>query len=238
MKLKLITTSILLTSAGAMTVMVLASKNGREEVKASSPDTSARAPASVSSSKEVLTPTPENGASSPSTGAMLLDNTKAKQWTDFKYQSELKSFAVITNKAIPTAEDNLNKRKLLQDANFILSLKPLLMVAADHEDAAHLQNIAIDLLFESLKSESRDAAIQVLTAVVADASIENTERSPSERQTLAGVKAEVLYNWSSQEPSSDSAIAGILPGPVSQKIWANVKSRQDNNVAESLAMRK
>lgn len=158
-----------------------------------------------------------------------------KVWQDFKYGKELEKYAVIEKKALLLEHDKVAKRKLLSDSGFIHSLQPLLVTAAMHDEAAHLQNAAVDFLFEALKSDLRSDAIQVLQAVVADPSIEDENRDVLTRKALAGVKAEVLFHWSSIEPSSAPEISAALPGPVSQKIWANVKKQQENNLAESAA---
>ncbi len=163
------------------------------------------------------------------------DIAAKKVWEEFKYGPELKKYGVIERKALLLEHDKVAKKKLMHDSGFIHSLQPLLTTAAVHDDAAHMQNAAVDFLFEALKGDLRSEVIQVLQAVIADSSVEDESRDLQTRKSLAEVKAEILFNWSSMEPSSDPEISAALPGPVSQKIWANVKKQQENNLAESAA---
>ncbi len=56
---------------------------------------------------------------------------------------------------------------------------------------------------------------------------------PPERRALAGIKAEIMYQLSSERPGEAAQLQASLPGPVSERIWNNVQYQQENNLAES-----
>lgn len=155
-----------------------------------------------------------------------------KAFTDFKYRADLERYLGIRKKVLMAKNEERDKKELLEDRALIQSMKPLLLVEAS-KDTVSLQNAALDYLFEALQSGASDEVAAVLREVVADTTIENNSNSMDSRKALAGVKAEVLLNWSSLDPKADAQIEASLPGPVSQKIWSRVKAHQDNNVAES-----
>jgi hypothetical protein len=85
----------------------------------------------------------------------------------------------------------------------------------------------------ALKEGDKTAASAALQAVVQDKQIEDTGLERSAREQLAGLKAEILYQWSATQPDMTASIVAWLPGPVSQKIWQNVLRMQQSNQAES-----
>ena len=95
------------------------------------------------------------------------------------------------------------------------------------------QDVAVDILLDALKDGDSRAAEEALREVVKDEQVEDGTLSGGVREQLAGVKAEVLYQWSAMVPSGASELARLLPGPVSQKIWQNVLNMQSQNLAES-----
>lgn len=96
------------------------------------------------------------------------------------------------------------------------------------------QTTAIDLLLEAAKSpEGREAAEAALQGIIADNQIEGEALPMDARKNLAGVKAEVLFQWSAQDPTKTKSMQAWLPGPVSQKIWENVTDAQTRNLRES-----
>ncbi|MBL7689507.1 MAG: hypothetical protein JNJ49_15830 [Bdellovibrionaceae bacterium] len=127
------------------------------------------------------------------------------------------------------------KERMFQDASLMRELELLLKAPAmgNHELASQ-QMTALDVLFDAMNSKSADLAEKVLAAVVEDRTIEDESLDSNRRQALAEVKAEVLYRWSAAEPGQVDQIVGMLPGPVSQKIWGNVIETQEQNAAESI----
>lgn len=152
---------------------------------------------------------------------------------EFKRKHELSRYADLNRKALLLEPDKIVKRRLLKDEAFLKSLESLLKTAPADEESQKMQNTALDFVFEALNTSMRSAAIEVLKNVVADATVENSAIHEMDRRVLAGVKAEALHNWSAADPTAETSINGLLPGPVSQKIWANVKQQQESNLGES-----
>lgn len=154
-------------------------------------------------------------------------------WKDYKYSRDLQRYADLSRKALLLEPDKLVKRRLLKDENFLRSLETLMKTAPVDEPSQAMQNSALDFVFEALNTDMRPVAIEILKNVVADPTVENTAVSEMDRKVLAGVKAEALYQWSAVDPAAERSINGLLPGPVSEKIWVNVQNQQQSNLAES-----
>lgn len=156
--------------------------------------------------------------------------------SDFASEKErafFDSFFSVQQKVIPKAADKKLKKDLLLNKEAIMSAKKLLLQHALEPEDQVLQNIALDYLFESLKGPQSAAAIETLKSIVADKTVESNKIKIEERKALAGIKAEILYQLSSERPEEAGSLQASLPGPVSQKIWRNVQSQQENNLAES-----
>ncbi|MBS1971811.1 MAG: hypothetical protein JSU04_15975 [Bdellovibrionales bacterium] len=151
----------------------------------------------------------------------------------FENKTELASFKILKQKVFLTEQEKEQRKHFIQDRALLENLKNLFKYPAPYQDLEAQQNVAVDLLLEAIKSGDAETARGVFKEVIADATIENNQLSPDQRQNLAGVKAEVLYQWSSLEPDRASEMQQSLPGPVSQKIWKNVVTQQDLNRAES-----
>lgn len=210
--------------------------SGLSEEKNKGPESSQETPANSSPAPSLPSEAVVQAEAPAST--TLLEGKKTehrpqdKTFADFKYRADLEKYLGIRKKVLLAKDEEREKKNLLQDRALIQSMKSLLLVEASQENA-DLQNAALDFLFEALQSGASDEVTAVLQAVVADGTIENTTSSLESRKALAGVKAEVLLNWSSIDPKANAQIEASLPGPVSQKIWSRVKAHQDNNVAES-----
>lgn len=157
---------------------------------------------------------------------------QAHPWITFKYQSELKEYELLKTKIFLSEKDKVTKADLLKNADFTQGLQTLLQKAATDDESQRAQNAALDFLLEALESSSQEAA-QVLQAIVQDPTIENSDADLASRKSLAGIKAEILFEWSALDPQRAAEMESWLPGPVSQKIWANVREQQENNLAES-----
>lgn len=176
--------------------------------------------------------------------ASLPENSKVTE-TDKKneaYQvpqeqkSALKEYVSIQRKVFTSEREKNRAKELLNNRDFLKSIERLL-TSTNFNDTEYqsLQNAAIDMLLEADSKYQSEAAQQILMNVVSDPQIESDSMPAAERQALAGVKAEVLYLWTAQNPRISGAIASALPGVVSQKIWNNVKATQEVNYQESLA---
>lgn len=156
-------------------------------------------------------------------------------WQNYAHQQDLESYEHLNKKVFLTDEEKRQRQKLMQDPAFLTSLKALLLSEAP-DDMSSLQNTALDYLYESLRSGQKLAAREVLQAVVQDTSVEDVNQKPEVRKAMGGIKAEVLFHWSSIEPQSTGVIEAALPGPTSKKIWARVQEQQENNLAESATL--
>jgi len=205
-----------------------------------------RAPAPVLETETVGIPTvqinsPNEGtpASSSATATNELIKTEETATSNtalksFENKNELAEFKTLKQKVFLTDNEKDQKKNFLRDRHLLESVKNLFKYQAPYQDLEDQQDIAVDLLLEAIKSGGdADTARAVFKELIADSTIEDGKLSPAQRQNLAGVKAEVLYQWSALEPDRAQEIQNTLPGPVSIKIWKNVKAQQQNNEAES-----
>jgi hypothetical protein len=147
-------------------------------------------------------------------------------------RAALKSYASLRQRVFLNPADKRQKANLLRDRALLKSLAPLVIAstAASNENG-EIQNAALDLLYDALGGSARDTAAGVLAQLVSDTQIENRELAPKDRDNLAGVKAEALYEWVVRDPQAVSRIAGLLPGPVSRELWQTVQNRPERAVA-------
>lgn len=203
-----------------------------------------RAPASTSSPK--LPASPVSTENRGTIMALESNDVKANTATSakpmkeiqmaskaFENKAELASFKILKQKVFLTEKEKEQRQQFIQDRMLLESLKNLFKYPAQYEDLESQQNVAVDLLLEAIKSGDAETARRVFKEIIADATIENNRLSQDQRQNLAGVKAEVLYRWSSLEPDRAREMQLSLPGAVSQKIWKNVVTQQNLNRAES-----
>jgi len=158
-----------------------------------------------------------------------------KNWPErpFQYQSDLDAFARIKAKVFLNEAEEAEQRRLLNDSSLLKALGLRLTEASLAPSVTASQDAAVDLLVEAMKNGDKALAAEIARAVIEDPQVENTSIERSVRENLAGVKAEVLYHWAALMPEEAGAIERYLPGPVSQKIWANVARRHSSNRAES-----
>lgn len=185
----------------------------------------------VESETGVKTEVPAAAAAAQTTAHQIEGTQNASK--PFENKTELASFKILNQKVFLTEEEKEQRKQFIQDRALLENLKNLFKYPAQYQDLEAQQNVAVDLLLEAIKSGDAETARRVFKEVIADATIENNQLSQDQRQNLAGVKAEVLYQWSSLEPERASEMQQSLPGPVSQKIWKNVLTQQDLNRAES-----
>jgi hypothetical protein len=153
----------------------------------------------------------------------------------FEYARELAEFTVMKRKVFLSDEERVQKAALFGNRRMIASLGDYLNRPMGNDVASiGEQGAVLDLLVDALQSkEGNEAAEAALKSVVLDTQIESDHLAVEERKNLAGVKAEVLYQWTALEPGRAKEIRTWLPGPVSEKIWANVTETQNRNQAES-----
>lgn len=177
-------------------------------------------------SPEVMTPGDAAGG----------DSVFREVWQDYSRTEDLKKYARLSEKALLLEPDKIVKRRLLADEEFLKGMEVLLKTPPVDQETRQAQNAALDFILESLNTDLRSVAVEVLRNVVADPGVENQSMTPQDRQVLAGIKAEALFNWSAVDSDAAMEIPGLLPGQVSEKIWENVQKQQENNLAESAAL--
>ncbi|WII73325.1 hypothetical protein QJS83_05505 [Bdellovibrio sp. 22V] len=180
----------------------------------------------------VKAPVVQAGKKSVAETKALLDKADVV-FRDFPYKKDLEEYKKIHTKVFLTPEERNFRKDLLNNHRAIASMKDLLLVPATKPDQESMQNAALDLLLEGLQKSANSEAAQVLKDVVADSAVEDNKVDADIRKSLGGIKGEILYQWSSLYPQSQGDLERMLPGPSSQKIWANVKAQQESNLAES-----
>jgi hypothetical protein len=170
-------------------------------------------------------PEPSAGTANPVAPAVT-----APKIVNFEFQAELDAYVVLKSIVLPTEEQKQERSRLLANGRLLSALgarlvkQPLLDLSE--------QDVAVDILLDALKDGDSVAAEAALKTVVEDQQVEDLALDRPIREQLAGVKAEVLYQWAAMAPSSASSLAALLPGPTSQKIWQNVLKSHERNLAE------
>jgi len=153
----------------------------------------------------------------------------------FEFQNELTVYLDLQTKVFLSDSEKREKADLLRNAALIRALGARLQQASRSHEVMREQDAAIDLLLEALKDGDTQAASEVLREVIQDSQVEDLKLDKGSREQLAGLKAEVLYQWSATNPQIASNLQSWLPGPVSKKIWDNVLRMQQSNEAEGAA---
>lgn len=147
----------------------------------------------------------------------------------FEFNKEIDLFRDMQKRLFLTEADQAEKRRLLNDVALLRALGLRLTEPSNSPAVMDSQDVAVDLLVEAVKSGDREAASEVLRSVVADPQVENPALDQGVRQHMAGLKGEIMLRWAALAPDEADNIERSLPGPVSQKIWNNVKRRQESN---------
>lgn len=147
---------------------------------------------------------------------------------------ELAMYTLLHRKVFLNEGESAEKSSLLKNASVLRAMGVRLVRPPGSEAAAGEQNTAIEMLIEALRSGDSEVASEVLKGVIKDSQIEDGQLEMSIRSNLAGIKAEILFQWSALRPTQAQELATLLPGPVSRKIWQNVIDAQTSNVAESV----
>jgi hypothetical protein len=153
----------------------------------------------------------------------------------FAYDKELKTYLDLQAKVFMSDEEKAEKHELLSRPDLLKALGQKLLEPSRSLEGMNEQDTALDMLIEALKSGDSAVAAGVLGDVVKDGQVESSTMEQSAREQLAGLKAEILYQWSAFKPDMASNLQSMLPGPVSRRIWSNVVKMQQENLAESEA---
>jgi len=172
-------------------------------------------------------------ASATATKATVVKAVVKLKAHSLPYAKELDTYVVLKKKVFLTETEERSRDQLLKNPAILRAMGQRLTISAADDAAALEQNSAVDMLLEALRSGDSTVATEVLKAVVTDRQVEDGALDISSRENLAGIKAEVLYQWSALNPVQSGQIASWLPGPVSQRIWQNVVTAQASNIAES-----
>jgi len=163
-----------------------------------------------------------------------LDQTPLDAKYGFIHGHELARYAELKRKIFLNSDEQAEKARIAVDLDLTKSLERLLHFPSFIGSPLQaLQNDALDFLFENVGNPKNTAVAAVLQALVKDKEIENPKNDRPKKLSLAGFKAEVLYQWSAVQPSVVAQIPAWLPGPVSQKIWQNVLAAQAQNASDS-----
>lgn len=144
--------------------------------------------------------------------------------------SKLNEIARLDRKAFLSESEKVFRANLLKDETFLRDIARVLTSHELDQNTKREQYQAIDALLAAQEIGS-PAASTLLASVVSDAQVENETIAKDVRENLAGIKAEVLYKWTSQDKTARPE--SLLPGPVSRQLWANVQDTQSRNEAES-----
>jgi hypothetical protein len=144
--------------------------------------------------------------------------------------SKLNEIARLDRKAFLSDDEKAFRTNLLKDETFLREISRVLTSHELDQTTKREQYQAIDALLAAQEIGS-PAASTLLAGVVSDAQVENETIAKDVRANLAGIKAEVLYKWTSQDNTARPE--SLLPGPVSRQLWSNVQETQSRNEAES-----
>lgn len=150
----------------------------------------------------------------------------------FKFKSEVAVYLRLQAQEVLSEEELHQKSTLLRHNGLMKALGRRLLEASRARDVIQQQDVAIDLLLEALRDGDKAVASEILRVVVQDGQVEDPGVDRAAREQLAGLKAEILYQWSMLAPEMCPTLSTWLPGPVSQKIWQNVQRMQQSNRTE------
>lgn len=165
--------------------------------------------------------------------AAVTASSSQEVWNSFVHKAELQEYQKLHSKIFLSDDEKAFRKDLVENERVLRSLQDLLQTPAIDDSSTQMQNAALDLLFEALQGDPGGPATQILKAVISDPMVEDTSLNLETRKSLAGVKAEILFNMSSMHPETSQELERLLPGPVSQHLWNNVKAQQQSNLAES-----
>jgi hypothetical protein len=210
-----------------------ANESAHESSSSAQTESETAAVASIDRQPQSIAARASSGEKETTTGKSAPASSLSK--VSVEIPRELMAYAEMNKKVFLTDDEKAQKKGFFRDSRFLKSLESLLRQPAEIGSDLQIQQFAaLDALFEAVQSpDSERGAEDVLRSLVEDKSVEDPKLDGKSREALAGVKAEILYQWSSLQPNKAGEINRLLPGPVSQRIWQNVLDTQRNNVAES-----
>lgn len=149
----------------------------------------------------------------------------------------LKAYEKIKAKVFTSDQEKSLRKRLLTDSGLLKNLKALIIDApasAQGSDEYTQKTLALDLLIEASEANSAEAS-RALIEIIQDKKIEDEKLPLSERQAMAELKADLLYNWTAKVPSQAGNVNAAIPGPVTAQIWKNAQQAQEQNRIESAA---
>lgn len=175
-------------------------------------------------------------ARQPSAQIAVIEEIQSNQYS-LPSPEAIQDFKDIQQKVFKSSDESERKNEILNDAEYLKKLSRFLRNTKNfsYPQFEQDQNTIIDILVAASQGGDSEAALEAIYEVVKDAQVENTQLDPTVRNTLAGVKAELLYTASALNPTAFIGVERFLPGPVSQKIWQNVQEKQRDHQLESEA---
>ena len=161
-------------------------------------------------------------ASSVPQAQALTKSVPVKALEPAPHAVELAMYTLLHRKVFLNEGESLEKSSLLKNASVLRAMGVRLVRPPGSDTAAVEQNTAVEMLIEALRSGDSQVAAEVLKGVIKDSQIEDPKLDMGIRSNLAGIKAEILFQWTALRPTQAQELATLLPGPVSQKIWQNV----------------
>ncbi|MBC7466125.1 MAG: hypothetical protein H7256_09035 [Bdellovibrio sp.] len=161
--------------------------------------------------------------------------SKIQFLTEAQYNS-LDQYHEIKTKVFVSEKEKSLKKQFMTDNELIKSLKNFITEAPVSErgsDDDVKKNLALDLLIEASVSSNSAEATAALMDIVQDKKIEDEKIPVADRQSMAEIKADLLYTWTARLPNQASQIDKVIPGPVTSKIWKNAQEAQAQNRTES-----
>lgn len=144
---------------------------------------------------------------------------------------KLSAFKELNAKVLLNRDEKENFKKILNDRELISSVAQSYAqsIQNDFLENVYLQNSMNDYLIEALKSGDHNTSRDSIQSIVLDAQVENSDRNMSEREILAGLKAELLYQASAYYPDEFKFKPSRMPGSVTRKILENVNVLHKEN---------
>ncbi len=144
---------------------------------------------------------------------------------------DLQQFKSIKQKVFKSPSEESVLRQLFFDQEKLQNVFSFLTNKNDLESATATDlQAAVDLLIAAAQFGDTQLSISLVTAIIQDPQVENSAISKALRETLAGIKADLLYQASFIDTQT---IQNSISGPVTEKIWENVKQAHAANLLDS-----
>ena len=148
---------------------------------------------------------------------------------------DLARYRELATRVFLNDDDAAARTLMIHDADLLVEAGHALVRRERSLELLERQSDALALLLDAARAGDAVAKRELL-AVIHDATVEDVSLPRELRLNLAGLKAEAMYRWSAANAGVAGDIAAALPGPVSQKLWANAQARQRTNGIEGAAV--